>query len=592
MSSLAIPSSSLWAKPPYIVAPYVQTGDSGTITPAGVPWSDITHLYEAFGNVSSTNPFASFAQPGPWATLVSTAHTNSTRVYISFGGAGVSDGTWSVATNGTNLNNFITQIMNVVSTNNFDGVDIDWEFPVVGDKGQFTNLMQGLATQLHALSAYDGNPKGLTFYISPGSQICGVDWATLVSVVDYGVQGGYDYNVTAGGVVYNGPVSLPNTAGVSFTDCFGTQRPLDSSANIADIVGRGWSWSKTIMGCPLYIENGGNSSVNTVIGGGTFVSAASAVEMESVYTYGGSNYGVNDRDAFCNKINYALSKGMPGISMWDLGKAYPTGGANVSAIWNVIGGNDACLSLATATFTNTATATATNTSTHTATNTATHTPTHTVTNTATATATHTATNTATSTITDTPSGPTNTFTDTPTTTATSTSTNTATQTATNTPTNTCTETCTNTATRTMTNTPVDTNTPTYTPTQTFTNTITNTPTHTPTITITFTNTPIYTETPTATNTPSTGNPVVYPNPVSGPTVTVQVPLRRPSNVSIKIFTIAFRLVATQTQTQQPVGVDIVVPLIDKSGVALANGLYYFVIEANNQRWIKKVLVIR
>ncbi|HTA76826.1 MAG TPA: T9SS type A sorting domain-containing protein, partial [bacterium] len=146
--------------------------------------------------------------------------------------------------------------------------------------------------------------------------------------------------------------------------------------------------------------------------------------------------------------------------------------------------------------------------------------------------------------------------------------------------------------RTMTNTPVDTNTATNTQTQTFTNTITSTSTNTPTITFTFTNTPISSPTPTVTNTPSTGNPVVYPNPVTGPTVNIQIPLKKSSDVKIKIFTLAFRVVATQEQFQQPVGVDVVVPLIDKSGIALANGLYYFVIEANGQRWIKKVMVIR
>jgi hypothetical protein len=97
---------------------------------------------------------------------------------------------------------------------------------------------------------------------------------------------------------------------------------------------------------------------------------------------------------------------------------------------------------------------------------------------------------------------------------------------------------------------------------------------------------------TPTNTPSKGNPVVYPNPVSGPTVSVQVPLKSPGDVTIKIFTLAFRQVAVQTQSQVPVGVDITVPLVDKSGISLANGLYYFVIETYGQRWVNKVLVLR
>jgi GH18 family chitinase len=555
---LAISAVPVAAKPPYIVAPYALVG--GSVAVSGIPWSDITHLNEAFGSVNSSSPFASFTQPGAWSTLVSTAHTspNNTRVCLSFGGAGVSDATWATATNSTNLSTFVTEIMNIVSTNDFDGVDIDWEFPTTTDKAQFMSLMSSLASNLHALSAYDGNPKSLTFYISPGSQICGVDWTTIGNYADYGVQGGYDYNVSAGGTVYNGPVSLPNTAGVSFTDCFGTQRPLDSSANIADIVSRGFSWNKVILGCPFYIENGGNSNVGTVIGGGTFVtSAIGTLEMESVYTYGGSNYGVNDRDAFCAKINWALSKGMPGISMWDMDDAYPTTGTSVAAIWNVIGGNDSCLNLATATSTMTETATRTSTSTATTTSTATR------------------TSTSTSTV-----AMTNTMTPTSTTTSSETSTSTplVLNTYTSTPSSTLTETATSTAT--------GTNSYTTTPTVTTSYTSTQTSTHTPT------DTPIFTVTNTPTSTPSKGEPVVYPNPVTGPTTGVQIPIQTATRVSLKIFTLAFREVRTIDEGIVPVGVSLSVDLSDKQGVPLANGLYYFVIEAGPSKWVSKVLVLR
>lgn len=550
---LAILPTVGWSKPPYIVAPYVLV--SGSVAVSGIPWSDITHLNEAFGTVSSSAPFASFTQPGAWSTLVSTAHTspNNTRVCLSFGGAGVSDATWSTATNAANLSTFVTEIMNIVSTNNFDGVDIDWEFPTTTDESQFMNLMSSLSTDLHALTAYDGNPKSLTFYISPGSQICGVDWSTIGNYVDYGIQGGYDYDVTYSGVVYNGPVSLPNAAGVSFTDCNGTQRPLDSSANIADIVGRGFSWSKVILGCPFYIENGGNSTVGTVISGGTFVtSAIGTLEMESTYSYGGSSYGVNDRDAFCAKINWALSKGMPGISMWDMDDAYPTNGSSVSAIWNVIGGNDSCLNLSTAT--STSTMTATNTQTCTMTQTQTSTPTQTNTTTPPA-ATSTCTSTSTSV---------STFTSTSTSTSTSTGLNTSTSTST------------------QTATPSNT--------QTAPNTMTATSTSTNTSVITSTSTCTVTLTPS--NTPSHGDPVVYPNPATGPNTTIQIPLQTPSEVTVKIYTLAFREVRTIDEGLLPVGIDVSVDLVDKQGIQLANGLYYFVIQAGTTRWVTKVLVLR
>jgi hypothetical protein len=35
-----------------------------------------------------------------------------------------------------------------------------------------------------------------------------------------------------------------------------------------------------------------------------------------------------------------------------------------------------------------------------------------------------------------------------------------------------------------------------------------------------------------------------------------------------------------------------VELLDKAGVTLANGLYYFVVQANGNKWTVKVLVTR
>jgi hypothetical protein len=40
------------------------------------------------------------------------------------------------------------------------------------------------------------------------------------------------------------------------------------------------------------------------------------------------------------------------------------------------------------------------------------------------------------------------------------------------------------------------------------------------------------------------------------------------------------------------GSTLTVSLSDKSGMPLANGLYYFVIQAGGQKWVNKVLVLR
>jgi len=86
-------------------------------------------------------------------------------------------------------------------------------------------------------------------------------------------------------------------------------------------------------------------------------------------------------------------------------------------------------------------------------------------------------------------------------------------------------------------------------------------------------------------------PVIYPNPVTSGTATLQLSNSNPSNVKIQVFTIGFREVQT-LKFAQVNGNSLLIPLVDRSGMPLANGLYYFVIQVGSSRWVDKVLVLR
>lgn len=295
----------------------------------------------------------------------------------------------------------------------------------------------------------------------------------------------------------------------------------------------------------------------------------------------------------------------------------------------------------TAVNTSTATSTSSNTSTATFTGTSTSSPTATFTNTLTKTNTPVSTPTATSTL----AANTSTFTFTPSSTVTNTPTATRTATATSTNSSTATSTATASATWTYTATK------TLSPTATWTNTSTSTATQ---AVPTKTNTPVP-PTTTKTATPAAGcsgipnwnggfvaysigqkvdyngevyqciqshtseptwepnvvpalwkdlgacgstaptlaaaQPVVYPNPVTSSTASIQLPVSNASNVTVQVFTVAMRQVQS-VNVSQVIGDTLTVRTIDKSGINLANGLYYFVIQANGQKWTNKVLILR
>jgi len=177
---------------------------------------------------------------------------------------------------------------------------------------------------------------------------------------------------------------------------------------------------------------------------------------------------------------------------------------------------------------------------------------------------------------------------------------------TNTPTNTTTLTVTKTPTKTPTNSPTSTptNSPTVTPTNTKTNTPTVTPTNTSTSTATNTFTPSATATltrtftVTPTYTPTISSVVVifapFPNPSTGVPISFNVSVPGSSTVTMDVFTLAFRKIASQTKSiygDQTLLWD----LKDVAGVQVSDGLYYVRVHVSGTQSstkIFKVLILR
>jgi hypothetical protein len=105
----------------------------------------------------------------------------------------------------------------------------------------------------------------------------------------------------------------------------------------------------------------------------------------------------------------------------------------------------------------------------------------------------------------------------------------------------------------------------------------------------------FTSTPTATaQVTPVSNPVLYPNPVSGPgPILIRLPnYLGVADIPVKVYTIAFRLVDKFTAYQMAGGSDVSLPLTDQGGTPLANGLYYVVVTTPENRSTLKLLIIR
>jgi hypothetical protein len=89
-------------------------------------------------------------------------------------------------------------------------------------------------------------------------------------------------------------------------------------------------------------------------------------------------------------------------------------------------------------------------------------------------------------------------------------------------------------------------------------------------------------------------PVLYPNPVSGPgPVTIQLPNYPGSEVvTIQVFTTAFRMVNSLPPKSETGGSHVTLPLTDRKGAPLADGLYYVLVTSPAGKSIVKLLILR
>ncbi|HTS71737.1 MAG TPA: glycoside hydrolase family 18 protein [Terriglobia bacterium] len=119
---------------------------------AQIPYGKLTHIEHAFLTIDpSANgdlmPDANLLEP----QLIQMAHAHGVKVLISVGGGdGIQGPALNVmAADPVAVSNFIAQLKTFVTSNGYDGVDIDWEIPItLDDANRCTAVMQALRTAL------------------------------------------------------------------------------------------------------------------------------------------------------------------------------------------------------------------------------------------------------------------------------------------------------------------------------------------------------------------------------------------------------------------------------------------------------------
>lgn len=152
-----------------------------------VEYSNLTHIIVAFATPDSDGTL-SYDTGIPFAQLVDSAHANGVKVLLSIGGYG--GGTYfpNVTADSSSRGVFIDNIVSFLSTNHYDGVDIDWETPSTsGQTNSLTALVREMRSRfdevdsswLITIAAPAGNYggqhfdyQGLTPYVSWYNLMC------------------------------------------------------------------------------------------------------------------------------------------------------------------------------------------------------------------------------------------------------------------------------------------------------------------------------------------------------------------------------------------------------------------------------------
>lgn len=121
---------------------------------AQIDFSVVSHLihFSVMPNADGTlNTTANGITAARTADVVSRAHAAGRKVLICAGGSS-SEAGFQGATTGANLAGFVGRLVGFMSTNGYDGVDLDWEPLTDSDAAPFTALVNSLRSALNQIT--------------------------------------------------------------------------------------------------------------------------------------------------------------------------------------------------------------------------------------------------------------------------------------------------------------------------------------------------------------------------------------------------------------------------------------------------------
>lgn len=342
-----------YTPPTIITSPYRMVGYYAAwaaysgFAPDKIDATKLTHINYAFANVGSDHRIKMGypdIDPGNFAKLRNLKAVNpSLKLIIAVGGW-----TWSGQFSDAALTDesrtiFADSCVDFIVQNGFDGVDIDWEYPVSGgvatdtkrpeDKTNFTLLMQKIREKLDAQERRDGKEYILSFAgatstnylrnIEPSKLSTYIDYVNLMT---YDIHGSWDGFTDFNAPLYNNSDASP-------------QYKWSVDAAVRNWLNTGVISEKIVMGVPFYgymyksVNNSNNGLYQSYTGSNSisygnitrnYLNNPSYVryyhsESKVPWLFNGSVFiSYDDAQSIGLKADYIRTKNLGGAMIWEL----------------------------------------------------------------------------------------------------------------------------------------------------------------------------------------------------------------------------------------------------------------------------------
>lgn len=330
-----------------VVGYYAAWSAYSGFTPDKLDVTKLTHINYAFANISSDLKIAMGypdIDPGNFTKLKALKQINpSLKTLISVGGWSWSGRFSDVALTDASRTAFADSCVDFIVQYGFDGVDIDWEYPVTGglstnvrrpeDKQNFTLLIQKLREKLNARGLVDNKSYLLTFAGAAGSwYVNNVELSSVGKYVDYANVMTYDIHGPWNTYTdFNAP--LYSNTDITNQDKWSVDQSVNAWLNA------GFPASKLIMGVPFYgyiyksVANVNNGLYQTYSGAQSISYANIAANYLSApgfiryyhstsmvpWLYNGSTFiTYDDPQSITVKAQYVKNRALGGAAIWEL----------------------------------------------------------------------------------------------------------------------------------------------------------------------------------------------------------------------------------------------------------------------------------